>query len=210
MKYLGISGKIGVGKSKTSKTTKTLLEQSGCKVAVIPFGYPVKKLSSDAYAFDYALSITEAGKDTLIDVRALHGVLDEESGLELIPKNTEGKYCDYMLVRKILQHFGTEIKRKMNPNYWLNKHTELCKNENADIIIIDDVRMPNELNYTKLAGMAFRINPYPGWVCKEEIANHLSETALDSPEFLPLFDSVFYPNYGELDLVASQIVARFN
>ena len=81
--------------------------------------------------------------------------------------------------RLILQGWGTDYKRKLvDDSYWLNKMGVMIHNainDGAEIIVITDVRFPNEYNYiNKIGGLLCRVSrPL------ESIDNHPSETALD-------------------------------
>lgn len=113
-------------------------------------------------------------------------------------------------VRDMLQFIGTDIIRKYHDNWHVNKLIENINKSNSRIVVIDDVRFPNEeLAIRKLGGNVFyMIRP-----CLNEISNHESETALKwfrfrdnqiivnifSKEFLfTKFDFVVYSNmlYG--------------
>ncbi len=51
--------------------------------------------------------------------------------------------------RQILQHVGTDIVRKRNPNFWVKTVADFLETfgEDFDTIICDDVRFPNEIDY---------------------------------------------------------------
>lgn len=49
--------------------------------------------------------------------------------------------------RQLLQHFGTDVIRKEDPNYWVNHVIDLAflLYDEFDTFIVDDCRFPNEL-----------------------------------------------------------------
>lgn len=54
-------------------------------------------------------------------------------------------------VRRLLQHVGTDIVRKANPDYWVDQM--LCQIEVAGKpVVIDDLRFDNEADLIKCAG----------------------------------------------------------
>lgn len=88
------------------------------------------------------------------------------------------KYESIKDVRSLLQVIGTNIIRKYNPNW----HVEQLRNEinvsKSDLIAVDDVRFPNELNLiNQLGGKTFFVIRTTG-ISDTMISNHESETAL--------------------------------
>lgn len=63
---------------------------------------------------------------------------------ETMPENTEGKK-GRMTVREFLQHFGTNVMRKMKDDIWVKATINKIISENSEVAIIPDVRFPNEV-----------------------------------------------------------------
>jgi len=149
--YIGISGKIGVGKTTVAK----MLLKKFPSYKKIAFGDFLKQEVSQK--FNFPLSYCYHAKDTLI----LHDELPHAP----------------MSVRQILQWWGDQ-RRKENPLYFVDKMRRVL--DQYDRVIIDDVRFPEEAalmqNY---GGLLFRIHPYPGYNFTA-FSNHKSETALDN------------------------------
>lgn len=91
--------------------------------------------------------------------------------------------------RTLLQHIGTDVVRKQNPDYWVEFIIGILKlfpNE-WDYVLIPDARFPNENNKLKEQGFevvtlrVVRLNFDNGLT--EEQKNHESETALDNYKF---------------------------
>jgi len=99
------------------------------------------------------------------------------------PNPTFPKNAPYGKHPKLLQWWGTELRRAQDPNYWVKK-TFVAIPKNADIVMITDVRFPNEADAVKQQG-GYTINvqrlredgqPY---YSGDRPADHISETALD-------------------------------
>ena len=87
----------------------------------------------------------------------------------------------FTTVREMLQVIGTDLIRKYVPNWHIDKTIERIKSIDEDkIVIVDDVRFPNEKSeIEKIGGEVFfviRPNCF-------DVSNHPSETALCYREF---------------------------
>lgn len=76
--------------------------------------------------------------------------------------------------RQLLQLFGTEYRRRQDPDYWVKRLEEKLKGHER--VVIDDVRFPNEVEMIhRLGGRVIRIDrPGPAE------STHASEIELDS------------------------------
>ena len=79
-----------------------------------------------------------------------------------------------------LQNRGQEA-RESDPDYWINQHALTCP---AGVVIADDLRYQNELDYIRSRGIAFRLTRWDGVV-----DNHPSETELDDADGM-----IYIPN----------------
>lgn len=91
--------------------------------------------------------------------------------------------------RALLQHVGTDIIRKYNPDYWVEFIVNLLNmfTNEWEYVIIPDVRFPNEIEYFKREGfnvLTIRIerDNFKSNLTEEQL-NHISETALDNYKF---------------------------
>jgi hypothetical protein len=94
-------------------------------------------------------------------------------------------------IRQLLQVIGTDVIRKYNENWHVEKMIEEIQSYSEDkLIVIDDVRFPNERDaILRLSGEVFFI-VRPNSLT---ISNHPSETALKWHNFS--FDKVIINNY---------------
>jgi hypothetical protein len=89
-----------------------------------------------------------------------------------------------MTAREFLQHFGTDMCRRMWEPIWVNKCIKDIKREGTLLAIIPDVRFPNEVQAIEEAdGMVLRLTRH---VFDD---NHDSETALDDYSFKQYLDN---------------------
>lgn len=92
----------------------------------------------------------------------------------------EGK-SGAMTSREFLQHFGSDLCRKIYPNIWVDACINQVTQSNTHLSLISDVRFPNEIEAVQAAGgKVIRLTRKPF----ED--SHQSETALDH-----LDDSVY-------------------
>jgi len=97
-------------------------------------------------------------------------------------KNQEGRH--------FIQHWGTDIIRKENPDFWAIVLSELhfALRNNFDYFIVPDVRFLNEIEQEKIIFgnkvITLKIvRPNHESILTEEQKNHISETGLDNYEF---------------------------
>ena len=79
-------------------------------------------------------------------------------------------------VRELLQMVGTDIIRKHNPMWHVNKLVENIQNSDSDLVVVDDIRFPNEREAVeRLGGHVFFIIR-PDFTV--QVSQHSSETSL--------------------------------
>lgn len=113
--------------------------------------------------------------------------------------------------RALLQRLGTDVVRKKEPDFWTNimiQTVHVLKDE-FDVIIIDDVRFPNEITAWEgrfIQPITLRIER-PGYENHLSPAQrmHPSETALDA---WPRFDDVIF-NDSTLDALKTSIAFSY-
>lgn len=89
--------------------------------------------------------------------------------------------CIFTNVREILQVIGTDLIRKYIPDWHIDKTIERIKSYGEDkIIVVDDVRFPNEKSKIEdIGGDVFFVMRPNCW----DISNHPSEIALKYSDF---------------------------
>lgn len=168
--FIGIGGKKGHGKDAFAKALQN-------RLLVNMHGRPQK---ADVIRVSFAEVMYQAMHVvTGRDLSTLNRYQKEHE--EIIPGNPKST------PRNLLQTFGTEWAREMiDPDFWIHmlaRHLAVPNDPNRTrIIIISDVRFPNELDYV------MEQNHRTFWVDATERVGagedqHKSENALDSVDF---------------------------
>jgi len=186
MKLIGISGKIGSGKTETSRE---LVRLTGFVRA--SFANPVKQEVSQIYGIP--LEVCYHHKQWACQLREKYFI----DGVEYTPPQTT--------VRDLLQWHATEIRRKQDLAYWtkqMKRRLNELQDNDCPGVVIDDVRFEDEAEFVKdNGGILVRIDPYVGWE-SGPAARHSSETALDKYRG---WDLRCRPAFGELKDFAGEI-----
>ena len=195
MKVIGLSGKMGTGKSTLAEELKKLTG-----FAKFAFADAVKQEVNKyigvplEYCYQHKSWIWLVDRSYVVD------------GVEYFPSE---KYS--MSVRDILQWWGTDVRRKQDPWYW-TKQAQRKLHDLSDSgcpgVIIDDVRFEGEVRFIKdNGGLVVRVEPYDGWKpTPGAAANHESEIALDRYKD---WAANLRPQFGELAREAEFIVKLF-
>ena len=188
MKIIGISGKIGSGKTSLTQHLLKHLDSTWVRIA---YGDLLKIEVSSRFNFilEYCY---DSRKNNCVPVPA---ITYTEKGAYDVPD------FPYPTVRRLLQWWGTEVRRTEDPDYWVKAMREVldrCRASKQHAgVIVDDVRFPNEAELIKeQGGLLVRLDTYPGWVCDQKAASHPSETALDD---YTMWDYQLCPGYKELE-----------
>lgn len=199
---LGLSGKRGSGKDTYANE---IIRQFDGMVYVTSFAEQLK-VELEGFLRDYN-SVKKASlevAETLCDLYSLEPKEFEQ--LEEIILNAE-EYPDIDIykrsnaTRQLLQVYGTDIRRKKIPNYWVDivdddiayysAHLSTFKEEPNFLILVTDVRHTNEKELiedhggkvVRLLTTENRIVGRDNFVENEELTKHESETALDNEPF---------------------------
>lgn len=96
--------------------------------------------------------------------------------------------------RKLQQWWGTELRRAENPRYWLNHVEGQIATAVPDVVLLDDLRFPNEHEWVRANGIAVKTTRLGHAPISNGIPGHVSEQALANHKF----DYYITVNDGEL------------
>lgn len=184
MNLIGLSGKMGVGKTTVANMIKELVPGA----ERVAFGDLVKKEVAERY--DLPLFTLYYNKNA--EIRASANRLSRGWPVERA----------VMTARELLQWYATDFVRAENPDYWVVAVREHLRSlRGVPLVVIDDVRFINEAEFIKeQGGTLVRIEPYPSYAVSADVAGHASETALDDWRH---WDAVYAPSYGKSILYAA-------
>lgn len=172
-KIISFSGRIGAGKSVLAK----ICEENGFEK--LYFAMPLKKLVADLIH----VNIDEINGLKNVDKEYSFNKLDylfisKETHIPFNIVEEEMSKVEFRTVRQLLQFIGTDLIRKYNVNWHVNKIRGLIDKEKN--YVFDDVRFANELNLIReLGGDAwFVVRPKI-----DNVSNHESETTLTWKDF---------------------------
>ena len=160
IKIIGISGKMGVGKSTTAMRLNEVLPRS------IRYAFADLLKAEVSRLFGFPPEWCYNRKEEVIN---FHHMEEGES----IPKE--------MTVRETLQWYGTDVIRAREPQRWIRQIVRTIRElHDYDYLIIEDVRFLNEAKFVKdSGGLLVRIEPYDGYIMPTKAVQHISETELD-------------------------------
>ena len=167
---ISFAGRCRSGKSELAK----ICEQYGYEK--LYFALPLKQLCADI--LDTSIDELNKAKNEGIDIGLTIGkdiceILSEETE---IPLDVVTEICNGVLisnVRQMLQFIGTDLIRKYNTDWHVNKIRAMI-DENKNYVI-DDVRFPNEKKMIEdLGGDCWFVTR----TTLDNVSNHESETSL--------------------------------
>lgn len=167
---IGLCGRMRSGKTEIAK----ICEEYGYEK--LYFALPLKQLCADI--LDISIDELNRAKNEGIDIGVTIGkdicdILSEETE---IPLDVVTETCDGVLisnVRQMLQFIGTDLIRKYNTDWHVNRIRAMI-DENKNYVI-DDVRFPNEKKMIEdLGGDCWFVTR----TTLDNISNHESETSL--------------------------------
>lgn len=116
---------------------------------------------------------------TDLDVKLLSKLTN--INIEDVKHECQIKEC-WLDVRDMLQFIGTNIIRKYNPNWHVERLIENINRCNSDVVLVDDVRFPNEREaIERVGGDVFFIIRTQSRI----FTNHSAETSLKWQDFNP-------------------------
>jgi hypothetical protein len=189
---LGISGKIGSGKTTTQNALAYVIEKLNDSNMVLgrPYRMNVQYIS-------FASAIKNFAANNL-------GMVVDENG-EPSQEHKNDIAFDNVTYGEFMQKFGVGMREIFGENIWVNIAEKKIKEAfrvgfaNIDtLVIVPDVRFPNELDMFApkndgIKRLCIRLEGDPAKVRanSNRNLNHISETALDDDKYLEIFDDVF-------------------
>ena len=194
MKYIGISGYMHSGKDTfagmlvermrrfpapgCSRLGAALFKGSRIDARIRAFAYPLKKLAVDIFGFTW---------EQMTDQRLKHEV---DSFWGVTP-------------REFLQMVGTEMFRDVfRRDVWIKVMEKYASSIPKAVIVIPDVRFPEEVDFICRDGVLIRVNRHGPAVGKD--GAHESERHI--PSFNPDFDIDNTKSIAELGRKADMVV----
>ena len=191
-----MSGKMGAGKDTIGDKIFDTLKQKGFnKIEKVSYSTPMRKEMQGIVDFYWE---TKSLDDTADKFNAKSDEIDKF--LELL--NGQNVYERTPESRLAIQFWGTDVRRKQSPDYWVNKLVELTVNylSNGVSVFVSDVRYEDEADsIIDLGGKVIRlktpenirierITARDNLVPTHEQLNHRSEISLDDYSFEKIFD----------------------
>lgn len=191
-----MSGKMAAGKDTIGDALSELLTKEYSKtIQNVSFGGLIRQEIDDTLSYyknvDRKQSL-EVFNASLKEVETLYSIIKDQSAFVRSEES-----------RKALQFWGTEVRRKQDPNYWINRMFEYVINtisENVSINITD-ARFPNEVDLVEDLGgkvirleisrdlQKVRIKERDGIEVEDSAFDHISETILNNYVFKRKFDN---------------------
>lgn len=140
MHIVGFTGQAGAGKTTAARYVTQHAHMERMRGRVVAFADPLKALCGQMFPW--------------LPTDAFRGAQeDKERPLELYPEWTG---------RRLMQYLGTDVFRQIDPDFWV-KHflrtvRELEADRYVDVLVVDDVRFPDELAALRgIGGRVYRL-----------------------------------------------------
>ena len=156
MRIIGISGKIGSGKSTAADFLEDKFNATGSRAKQVSFAYALKKVVATLCDTSFETQLSQSGKNTI------DPVLGKSYG-------------------SLQQLVGTGLRETVDPNIWIKIALDTPRSD-TEILIIPDVRFKNEAqSIIDRGGFLIRMEGDPANIRKNSNRdlNHISETDLD-------------------------------
>lgn len=195
-----MSGKMGAGKDTVGDLISDELKTKDYKLINTSFGQLIREevtdLVEDYNRLEYKGAYAAKVGATIDNLSKLSKLLED---CTVYDRTDEA--------REALQFWGTEVRRKQDTNYWINKMSQFIvdKVNKGYSVNVTDARFPNEVELVEdLLGKVVRLN-VPASVRVERVElrdnikvnisalEHASETALDAYVFDRVFDGTDEP-----------------
>ena len=204
LKIIGFAGRKRSGKTTLAKYLKN--EENAIIITIANF---LKYLCCDLMNMSYEELNEKKDNGYTFDIvpdDRWFNIIDKRThiGIDNIKKELQNVHITS--IRQLLQVIGTDVIRKYNENWHVEKMIEEIQSYSEDkLIVIDDVRFPNEREaILRLSGEVFFIVRPTSLT----ISNHPSETALKWHNFS--FDKVIINNYPNEEEFITNFKIHYN
>lgn len=205
MTIVGVSGKIGTGKNYLATALMKELNERGYSTNEASFATPLKTelTSIISYIREHLVLGQEetvyAGVAEKYDMPYEQAIVIVDYITDDIQNETTplDGYSRTEGIRRALQYLGTDVRRKVDDQYWVKRFHQSVPTE--DFVFVTDVRFANEADSVRehegiiirleppAEVVAERVNARDGVQYSQEAHQHISETALDN---YPHFDLI--------------------
>ena len=218
---IAFSGHMGAGKDAVSsiivdKATGIWIHDSFARALRGEVDWVIDMIKSSLTRYDAVINTVLGAGGVKYDARIIQDVVNAlYDDVRQGRVNDSGDRTDS--VRYALQEWGTNLRRSVDPDYWVNKiKTEIIGRLVSGVnVYLTDARFPNELDLVHdLGGLDVRLNVSldaqaerimlrDGIVVTDEMRSHSSETAADD---YGAFDLIVDTDGRDVDSVASEVI----
>ena len=200
-----IAGKMGFGKDYVG----TLIKDTYSNIVKISFADALKEevehiinLLRNNASLEHVAYEMNVTKDEIFPMYEAMVQFDNVNKLTVNKKNST--------IRFMLQYWGTDVRRKNDENYWVQKTVDkiLEINKLGNVALITDGRFPNELKgVSKLNGITIQLD-----ISKEkQIENLLNRDGiLPNEEAFNHPSEISYLEYKDFDLIITENILSDN
>lgn len=148
----------------------------GCNLVVLSFASALRKEIHD--------EVHKIAAEFRCPPREALEVLCQRMGVKFDPFAKPDQLNPYSKQRYLMQVWGTELRRKQDPDYWLGKVAEQIEKQQPGIVIIDDMRFHNEAEWVKArGGVTVHVHRPDNTSLDSKAAAHASEHDLVDHKF---------------------------
>lgn len=176
MRIIAFAGRKNSGKTELAKICNKVGNYH-----IILFANALKKLVSNIVGFE--INETQESKEKAITKKITYEdykLISETTNIDISCVQKVLEENPFNNAREALQIIGTNLIRKYNPNWHVEKLKEEILSDTSKDYVIDDLRFPNELDMVnELGGESWFIVR----TSLEKLSNHKSETSLSWQDF---------------------------
>lgn len=179
IRIIGFAGRKRCGKTMLAKYMKEEYDAN-----IVTIANYLKFLCCDLMNLTYDELLEKKDNGTTFDIvpdDRWFNTIHAKTNIPIESLKTELENVHITSIRQLLQVIGTDVIRKFNNNWHVDKMVEeILEYPDDKVVVIDDVRFPNEMEAIKKLGgeVFFIVRP----ICNN-VSNHISETSLHWQDF---------------------------